>query len=152
VWGPHPYCRWQLRAAAGHRFFEAVRAGTPLLLPGATSAASDAFGHAWVDAREIATAIVECLRRPSGTPLNIVNEHFSWSAFYTVLAELTGPRPTVGFGAPTDDFHHLRRQYSTVRARQHLGFQPVHDWRATLTELIDAAPTVPTQRPPASTN
>jgi len=34
VWGPHPYCRWQLRAAAGHAFFTAL---LPRSVPGRVS-------------------------------------------------------------------------------------------------------------------
>jgi nucleoside-diphosphate-sugar epimerase len=136
VWGPHPYCRWQLRTAAGHAFYRALQEGTPIRLPGADRAESAAYGHAWVDARELAAVVCASLDSAGGEVLNVVNGHFSWVDLYDLLGELTGRRPGIRYGAPADDFHHVVRRYDTTRLAHRFGFTPAYQWRDTLWELF----------------
>ena len=137
VWGPHPYCRWQLRTGAGHALYQAVRERRSLLLPGARELESAAYGHAWVDARELAGVICTSLRDAAGGVLNVVSDHFSWVEFYQLLGELSGQRPDIRYGAPEHDFHHVIRRYSAARLVERLGFVSAYDWRDTLRTVFD---------------
>ena len=127
VWGPHPYCRWQLRTAAGYAFYRAVAAGSTLTLPPGDPAD---VAFSWVDARDLAVLVADCLAEPVAGALNVVTGQVSWSAFYQELSRRTGHAPPVRIGeVPPDDLHARTRRYATTRLRAR-GFRPVHtEWQ-----------------------
>jgi amino acid adenylation domain-containing protein len=136
VWGPHPYCRWQLRIGAGHAFYRAVRDGTPIVLPAAENALPGT-GLSWVAARDLAHLVAECLERPAGGPVNAVGGRLGWAEFYTELGRLTGLAPRIGTdGAASDEFHARVRWYSTSRLERQLGFTSHRDWREVLAQAV----------------
>jgi non-ribosomal peptide synthetase component F/nucleoside-diphosphate-sugar epimerase/acyl carrier protein len=127
VWGPDPYCLWQLRMTAGAPLARAHSAGRPVAAPGDR-------GHAWVDARELAWITAECLTRPVAGPLNTVNGHFSWYELATEAVALLGLDCPVTPG-PSDEEVYLGDGLfdSALSARLH-GPRPIRSWRETLAE------------------
>src|SRR5262249_25128142 len=83
VWGPHPTAR---RRLVGTRLLD----GRPIVLPGASEAEWRRHEDAWIDARDLATVVAECVARPAGGPLNVLAGHFVWHDLYAELIRLCG--------------------------------------------------------------
>jgi nucleoside-diphosphate-sugar epimerase len=140
VWGPHPYCRWQLRTGVGHAFHRALRTGTPIVLP-----EDGTPGLSWVDARDLARLVADCLERPVGGALNAVGGRLGWADLYAELGRLTGRTPGLATGpVPADEFHARVRWYATAKLAAR-GFSANLDWRRVLAEAV--APTDGPARP-----
>ncbi|ETK36717.1 NAD-dependent epimerase/dehydratase family protein [Microbispora sp. ATCC PTA-5024] len=127
VWGPDPYCLWQLRMTACAPLARAHSTGRPVAAPRDR-------GHAWVDARELAWITAECLTRPTSGPLNTVDGHFSWYELATEAVELLGLDCPVTPGHADEEVYLGNGLFdSTLSARLH-GPRPIRSWRETLAE------------------
>ncbi|MGW5237377.1 non-ribosomal peptide synthetase [Monashia sp. NPDC004114] len=133
VWGPHPYCRWQLRTGAGHAFYRAA-AGEAVTIP---QGDPSEVALSWIDARDLAVLVADCVEEPAGRALNAATGRIGWSDFYTQMSQLTGRDVTVRTGdVPPGDLHTRVRWYATERVRAR-GFRPRHtDWAATLASFL----------------
>lgn len=126
IWGPHPTAR---RRLVGER----LPADRPIVLPGTDPSEWSRYQDAWIDTRDLATIIAECLARPAGGPLDVATGHFAWHDLYVELIRCTGSRsPLVHkpLDAITDDElpkKHLYAQtwqFSETRLARHLGTIP----------------------------
>ncbi len=132
VWGPDPYCLWQLQQTAAAPLDRAVGARRAVTVPADR-------GHAWVDARELAWVAAECLIRPPNAPLNVVNDHFSWYDLAVTVARLTGSDIHVVRGDPVDAVFAGDFRFGTEQAERLLGFRPHYHWTDTLAEAAELA-------------
>jgi nucleoside-diphosphate-sugar epimerase len=133
IWGPHPRCRRRLLE-------ERVLDGQPILLPGATEDEWSGYGDAWVDTRDLAWAVAECLARPLGEAYNVINGHFTWHDFYAELIRLTGSQSRIEHreleALPDQRFYAQTWRYSGQRLEERLGFRPSRRWQDTLAQII----------------
>ncbi|GAB3061157.1 hypothetical protein GCM10027053_24270 [Intrasporangium mesophilum] len=134
VWGPHPYCRWQLRTGAGHAFYRTAAAGEALTIP---QGDPSEVALSWIDARDLAVLVADCVEEPAGRALNAATGRIAWSDFYAQMSQLTGRDVTVRTGdVPPGDLHTRVRWYATERMLAR-GFRPRHtDWAATLASFL----------------
>ncbi|MFI6908727.1 amino acid adenylation domain-containing protein [Nonomuraea sp. NPDC050394] len=140
VWAPDPYCMWQLRQTAGAPVEDAVRSGRPLVLPPARR------GHAWVDARDLAWLVAECLRRPPDGPVNAVGGHFGWRTLAMELLRLRGLRIAMEEGEPSG-LYATHRRFSGALAAGRWGFSPRRRWARTLAAAARGAAPAEAARP-----
>ena len=63
--------------------------GRPVILPGITAAEWSAYRDVWIDVRDLAWVVAECLDRPPSGPLNVLTSHYSWHDLYAELIRLT---------------------------------------------------------------
>ncbi|MEV0177214.1 amino acid adenylation domain-containing protein [Streptomyces sp. NPDC050803] len=82
VWAPDPYCAWQLRQGPAAPLF-AARDGRIALPP-------DDRGHAWVDARDLAWVVAECVAGRASGVMNTSNGQFAWRHLAVELLGLLG--------------------------------------------------------------
>jgi nucleoside-diphosphate-sugar epimerase len=136
IWGPHPYCWWQLRATWAGPLLAALESGGPVELPDVPAAEWATFGHAWVDARDLAWVVAEALQRPAGGPVNLIGGHFTWAALFSAFAELNGGELRLRHRGPREDLYAAARRYDGRRAGRHFGFTPTRTWQQTLGELV----------------
>jgi nucleoside-diphosphate-sugar epimerase len=132
VWAPHPYSVWQLRETAGEPVERALRTGAPLTLP------PPGRGHAWVDVRDLAWVVAECLDHPPDGPLNVIGGHFDWRDLATALVTLRSLTVRCHDGEPSGLYATHRRFDGTLAGRL-LGFAPRQEWYRTLTAASRAA-------------
>jgi nucleoside-diphosphate-sugar epimerase len=89
IWAPHPKAR---RMVLNQRVIE----GRPLILPGITEAEWSAYRDVWIDVRDLAWVVAECLDRPPSGPLNVLSGHYSWHDLHAELVRLTAsPSPII---------------------------------------------------------
>jgi nucleoside-diphosphate-sugar epimerase len=70
--------------------------GRPLILPGITEAEWSAYRDVWIDVRDLAWVVAECLDCPPGGPRNVLSGHYSWHDLSAELIRLTAsPRPII---------------------------------------------------------
>ena len=74
VWGPHPTAR--------QRLLDLVK-GDTVLLPGGDKTEWSQYRDAWIDARDLAWLVAECLARPIGGAVNVLAGHFVWHDLFT---------------------------------------------------------------------
>lgn len=141
IWGPHPK---SLQWIAVSRVFQ----GLPVVLPGATEAEWSQYGDAWIDARELAWIVAECLDRPLGEPANAINSHFIWHDFFDELIRQTGSKSVLEHRSldkigenvlPNKSFYAQTWRYSGERLEMRLGFRSSRRWQDTLAEIVTAA-------------
>ncbi len=134
IWGPHPTARRRLVVPRLHE-------GRPIVLPGVEPAEWSQYRDAWVDVRDLATIVAECVARPAGGPLNVVTGHFSWHDLYVELIRLTGSRsqlvhkPLDAIGEDELPNKHLYAQtwrFSEARLAAHLGTLPRRPFQVTV--------------------
>jgi nucleoside-diphosphate-sugar epimerase len=123
---------WQLRQTAGAPVEQASRTGAPLVLP------PPGRGHAWVDARDLAWVIAECLDHPPDGPLNVIGGHFDWRDLATTLIRLRDLKVGCRDGRPSG-LYATHRQFDGALAVARLGFVPRRRWTRTLTAAFRAA-------------
>src|SRR6185436_15962532 len=63
-----------------------------IVLPGRDEAEWSRYQDVWIDVRDLATIVAECVARPVGGPLNVLTGHFIWHDLYVELIRLTGGR------------------------------------------------------------
>lgn len=138
IWGPHPRCCQLLSDAR-------VLEGQPILLPGATEDEWSQYGDAWVDTCDLAWAAAECLARPLGEAINVINGHFSWHDAYAELIRLTGGHSRIQHkdldaisdeDLPNKRLYAQTRRYRGQRLEGRLGFRPSRRWQDTLAQIV----------------
>jgi nucleoside-diphosphate-sugar epimerase len=72
-----------------------VIAGRQVILPGITDAEWSAYRDVWLDVRDLAWVVAECLERPPGGPLNVLSGHYSWHDLYAELIRITASLSTI---------------------------------------------------------
>ena len=134
IWGPHPTAR---RRLVSPRLAE----GLPIVLPGVDEAEWRTYRDAWVDARDLAAIVAECLARPSGGALNVATGHFGWHDLYVELIRLTGSRSAIvhkPLAAITDEELPKKElfaqtwRFSEERLASHLGPIPRRPFETTV--------------------
>lgn len=139
IWAPHPKARDRLTSL--------VR-GDSVLLPGDDEAEWSTYRDAWIDARDLAWIVGECLAHPIGGPANVLAGHFIWHDLFSELIRVTGSRCRL-VGKPwaemTDEERMSRRfyaqswRYDDRRLRDQLGFRPSRTWQQTVAETVALA-------------
>lgn len=136
IWGPHPTAR--------QRLLELVK-GDTVLLPGGDEAEWSQYRDAWIDARDLAWVVAECLAQPIGGPVNVLAGHFVWHDLFTEVIRLSGSVCQIvhkPLAAMSDEERASRRFYSQSwryddrKLRETLAFQPSFSWQQTLTETL----------------
>jgi nucleoside-diphosphate-sugar epimerase len=138
IWGPHATARRRLAGLIEEN---------EVLLPGGDAAEWSQYRDAWIDARDLAWIVAECLTRPMDGPLNVLAGHFTWHELFNELIRLTGRDCRIvhkSLAAMNDAERASRRFYSQSwryddhRLRDVLGFQPSRTWQQTLAETLMA--------------
>jgi nucleoside-diphosphate-sugar epimerase len=141
IWGPHPTARRRLVVP---RLLE----HRPIVLPGVDATEWARYQDVWVDVRDLATIVAECLARPAGGPLNVLTGHFCWHDLYVELIRLTGSRSEL-VHKPLDEIgddelpkKHLYAQtwrFSEARLGEHLAPIPRWSFDDTLRDTVLSA-------------
>jgi nucleoside-diphosphate-sugar epimerase len=136
IWAPHPKARKRLAGL--------VESDT-VLLPGADEAEWSTYRDAWIDARDLAWIVAECLAHPIGVPANVLAGHFVWHDLFAELIRVTGsPCRLVNkaWAEMTDEERAARRFYAQTwryddrRLCDQLGFRPSRTWQQTVAETL----------------
>jgi nucleoside-diphosphate-sugar epimerase len=150
IWGPHPTARRRLVS-------QRLDDGRPIVLPGAGEDEWAQYRDAWVDVRDLATIVAECVARPAGGPLNVLTGHFAWHDLHAELIRLTGSRSEIvhrPIDAISDDelprkhLYAQRWRFSEARLARHLGEIPRRSFRVTLRDTVlyrDPGPASPSR-------
>jgi nucleoside-diphosphate-sugar epimerase len=138
IWGPHPTARERLVV---RRLLE----DQPIVLPGADEADWRRFQDVWIDTRDLAIIVAECVARPASGPLNVLTGHFTWHDLYVELIRWTGSRSRI-VHKPLDAIRdeelprkHLYAQtwrFSEARLAQHLGAIPRRSLEVTVRDTV----------------
>jgi nucleoside-diphosphate-sugar epimerase len=135
ILGPHPKMQ--------RRFIDPVRAGGPIVLPGADAREGSQYRDAWIDVRDLAWVIAESLARPAGGPLNVLAGHFVWRDFYAALIQLTGSSSQIVYKsrAAFSDAEWQEKQslaqtwyFDNSKLRRQLDFIPRYTLQQTLAD------------------
>jgi nucleoside-diphosphate-sugar epimerase len=138
IWGPHPTARRRL-------VVQRLRDHRPIVLPGLDAAEWTQYRDVWIDVRDLATIVAECLARPAGGPLNVLTGHFTWHDLYVELIRLTGSRSELvhkPLDAIADDELPNKRLYaqtwrfSEARLARHLGTIPRRPFDVTVRDTV----------------
>ena len=89
IWGPHPTAKRRLLREFAH--------DGPIVLPGEDRRAWSKYTDAWIDVRDLAVVVADCVSPPPdvslNTALNVLSGHFNWHDLYTDLVRLVGVQP-----------------------------------------------------------
>jgi nucleoside-diphosphate-sugar epimerase len=136
IWAPHPKARRRLMDQAK---------GDAVLLPGAHEAEWSQFRDAWIDARDLAWIVAECLTHPLSGAMNVLAGHFVWHDLVAEVMRSTGSAATLVHKplAKMDEsqrramqFYAQSWRYDDSRLRAHLGFRPTRAWQETVSEVL----------------
>jgi hypothetical protein len=105
-----------------------------VILPGT---ADTPFGDAWVDARELAWVVAECLTKSLSGAANAINAHFAWIEFCQEIKRLTDSSSALEHCEPDGGFFAQSWRYNGEKLEQHLGFQPQYHWQDVLAGIIN---------------
>lgn len=140
IWGPHPTAR--------QRLLDRVK-GDTVLLPGGDETEWSQYRDAWIDARDLAWVVAECLTRPIGGPVNVLADHFVWHDLFSEVIRLSGSACRIvhkPLAAMSDEERASRRFYSQSwryddrKLRTLLEFQPNYSWRQTVADTLAPLP------------
>lgn len=146
IWGPHPTAHARLVT-------ERLQGRETIVLPGRDEAEWRRYQDVWIDVRDLATIVAECVARPANGPLNVLTGHFTWHDLYVELIRLTGRRSALvhkPLDEITDDelprkqLYAQTWQFSEARLAAHLGAIPRRSFDVTLRDTAMYRP------PPAS--
>lgn len=136
IWAPHPTARKRLAALVQDE---------TVLLPGGDESEWSNYRDAWIDARDLAWIVAECLTNPIGGPANVLAGHFVWHELFAEIIRLTGSpcrlvhKPWVEM---TDGERASRRfyaqswHYDQGRLRSALDFRASRSWQQTVDETV----------------
>ena len=139
IWGPHPTAR--------QRLLDRIK-DDPVLLPGGDEAEWSQYRDAWIDARDLAWIVAECLERPVGGPVNVLAGHFVWHDLFTEIIRLSGSACQIvhkPLAAMSDEERASRRfyaqswRYEDRRLRKVLVFTPSRTLQRTVQETLSSA-------------
>ncbi|HSN77191.1 MAG TPA: NAD(P)-dependent oxidoreductase [Anaerolineae bacterium] len=136
IWGPHPTAR--------QRLLDLVK-GDTTLLPGGDVADWSQYRDAWIDARDLAWVVAECLARPISGPVNVLAGHFVWHDLFREVIRLSSAACRIvhkPLAAMSDEERASRRFYSQPwryddrKLRERLAFQSSRTWPQTVAETL----------------
>jgi nucleoside-diphosphate-sugar epimerase len=136
IWAPHPTARKRLAGLV---------ASDTVLLPGGDESEWLHYRDAWIDARDLAWIVAECLAHPIGGPANTLAGHFVWHDVFTEIIRVTGsPCRLVhkSLAEMTDEERTSRRvyaqswRYDDRWLRSALDFRPSRTWQQTVSETL----------------
>ena len=136
IWAPHPKAR--------RRLTDRTQSDT-VLLPGVDETEWSQHRDAWIDARDLAWIVAECLERPLGGSMNVLAGHFVWHDLVAEIIRLTGSactfihRPLADMDEETRQamrFYAQSWRYDDTRLRTHLDFHPSRTWQQTVAEVL----------------
>ncbi len=139
IWGPHPTARQRLLSLVQ---------GDTALLPGGDEAEWSLYRDAWIDARDLARVVAECLTRPMGGAVNVLAGHFVWHDLFTEVIRLSGSacqivhKPLADMSASeraSRRFYCQTWRYDDRTLRQALAFQPGWTWQQTVAASVAVA-------------
>ena len=119
-----------------------------VLLPGGDEAEWSHYCDAWIDARDLAWIVAECLAHPIGGPANVLAGHFVWHDLFAEIIRVTGsPCRLVHkpLAEMTDEERKSRRfyaqswRYDDRRVRDKFGFRLSKSWQHTVAETLYTA-------------
>jgi nucleoside-diphosphate-sugar epimerase len=138
IWGPHP-------KAYAMMVKPQLRAGQPIVLPGADETEWSQYQDVWIDVRDLAWVVAEALEGPPGEPLNVLTGHFTWHDLYAEVIRLTGStsaimhKPLVALTGDEQKALQVYAQtwrFSNEQLQQQLGFQPRYSLAETLAAVV----------------
>jgi nucleoside-diphosphate-sugar epimerase len=138
IWGPHPKARQRLVNAR-------LQASQPLVLPGADEAEWSHYQDVWIDVRDLAWIVAECLERPPGVALNVLSGHFTWHDLYAELIQLTGSASTLVHKSlaeisdaelPNKTSYAQTWRFSNEKLKALLAFAPRYSFHETLRATV----------------
>ena len=139
IWAPHPTARKRLAALVQDE---------TVLLPGGDESEWSNYRDAWIDARDLAWIVAECLAHPIGGPANVLAGHFVWHDLFAEIIRLIGSPCRLVHKPLTEmsdeervgrRFYAKSWHYDDRLVRDKLGFQPSKNWQQTVAETLDAA-------------
>jgi hypothetical protein len=138
IWGPHPTARRRLVSPRRQDHRSIVR-------PGRDRAEWSRYQDVWIDARDLATIVAECVTRPAGGPLNVLTGHFIWHDLQVELIRSMGSRSELlhkpveeisDDELPNKHIYAQTWQFSEARLARHLGTIPRRSFALTVRETI----------------
>jgi nucleoside-diphosphate-sugar epimerase len=136
IWGPHP--------TAQQRLLDRVK-DDPVLLPGGDEAEWSQYRDAWIDARDLAWVVAECLERPVGGPVNALAGDFIWHDLLDEVIRLSASPCQIvhkPLAAMSEAERASRRVYSQSwryddgKLSEILFFTPSRTWQQTVAETL----------------
>ena len=133
IWGLHSNCAEKLV-----RHYKAIWNGEPIDLAMPNGKNAPIPGDAWIDARELAWIVAECLEKPLNKAVNVYNSHFTWRELYQELITLISSESLLA-PKPSSEVYGIYAyawQYNRDILVEHLGFKSIYDWRETLAGVV----------------
>jgi nucleoside-diphosphate-sugar epimerase len=138
IWGPHPTAHERLVT-------KQLQGRETIVLPGRDEAEWSRYQDVWIDVRDLATIVAECVARPAGGPLNVLTGHFVWHDLFVKLIQLTGS-PSALVHKPLEEISDDERprkqlyaqtwQFSEARLARHLGTIPRRSFDETVRDTV----------------
>jgi len=141
IWGPHPTARKRL-------LNDRLLHGKDIILPGSTESEWKQYGDTWIDARDLAWIIAECLQHPVNGALNVLSGHFLWHDLYASLIRLTEsesaivhkPLAQINDDELSKKFLYAQTwKFSDEKLKEHLAFHPRYSLEQTLNDTVNAS-------------
>lgn len=116
-----------------------------MLLPGGDEEEWSTYRDAWIDARDLAWIVVECLVHPIGGPANVLAGHFAWHDLFAEIIRVFGsPCRLVSksLAELTEEerisqrFYAQSWRYDDRRLRSALDFRLSRTWQHTVAETL----------------
>lgn len=137
IWAPHP--------TAYKRLMNQLDERDTIILPGTTEEEWREYRDAWIDARDIAWIVAECIQHPIGGAVHPISGHFVWHDLISHLILLTGSDRRIvhkplgditGQELPNKNLYARSWEFSDEKIRTALGYRPTRVWQETVAEVI----------------
>lgn len=132
IWGPDPRCT----KYTVDKYADKIRKDESITLPGTTEAERSQYGDAWVDTRDLAWVVAECLTKPLGGAANVLSGHLLWHEVFSETIRLLKSKSQIVHEGTEPAYFAQTWRYSDTTLRNHLGFQSRYDWKTTLAEAM----------------
>lgn len=144
IWGPHRRARERLVNAR-------LGDGKDMILPGSSEAEWKQYRDVWIDTRDLAWIIAECLEAPAADAINVLSGHFCWHDLFAELIALTGSKSTI-VHKPLADIEETELprkilyaqtwRFSDAKLKKHIPFVPRYTLQQTLRATVEQSPGV----------
>lgn len=132
IWGPDPRCT----KYTVDKYADKIHKHEPITLPGMTAAEWSRYGDAWVDTRDLAWVVAECLEKPLGGAANVLSGHLLWHEVFSETIRLLKSKSQIVHEGTEPAYFAQTWRYSDTTLREHLDFQSRYDWKTTLAEAM----------------
>ncbi len=132
IWGPDPRCTKH----TVDKYADKIRNNETITLPGTTETEWSQYGDAWVDTRDLAWVVAECLTKPVGGAANVLSGHILWHEVFAEAIRLLKSKSQIVHAGTEPEYFAQTWRYSDTTLRNHLGFQSKYDWKSTLAEAM----------------